>query len=65
LLDRGGRLGPNPERETKPVEAVLASSDERTGRRAERHEVVETTRRLRRTDVAATPDGALREAGQP
>jgi hypothetical protein len=65
LLDRGGRLGPNPERETKPVEAAGRSSDRSAGRTAESLEVVKTTRRLRRTDVAAMPDGALREASQP
>jgi hypothetical protein len=40
LLDRGGRLGPNPERETKPVEAVGRSSDRSAGRAKERLEVV-------------------------
>jgi hypothetical protein len=65
LLDRGGRLSPSLERETKPVEAAGRSSDRSAGRTAESLVVVETARRLRRTDVAATPVGALREAGQP
>jgi hypothetical protein len=63
--DRGGRFGPNPERETKPVGAAGRSSDRTDGRTAEHLVVVQTTRRMRRTNVAATPDGALREAGQP
>jgi len=63
--DRGGRSGPNPERETKPAEAAGRSSDRTDGRTAEGLAVVNTTRRMRRTHVAATPDGALREAGQP
>jgi len=63
--DRGGHLSPNPERAAKPVGAAGRSSDRAAGRTAEHLVVVETTRRLRRTNVAATPGGALREAAQP
>jgi hypothetical protein len=63
--DRGGRLGPNPERATKPAGAAGRSQDRTDGRTAEFLVVVQTTRRRRRTNRAATPDGALREAGQP
>jgi hypothetical protein len=45
--DRGGHTGPNPERETKPVEAAARSSDPADGRTAEHLEVVKTTRRRR------------------
>jgi len=65
MQDRGGHRGPNPERETKPVGAAGRSSDRTDGRTAEFLVVVETTWRRRRTNDAATPDGALREAGQP
>jgi hypothetical protein len=63
--DRGGHSSPNPEREMKLAGAAGRSSDRKAGRSAEYLVVVETTRRLRRTNVAATPDGALREAAQP
>jgi len=65
VLDRGGCLGLNPERETKPAGAAGRSSDRTDGRTAEDLAVVKTTRRRRRTNVASTPNGALREAGQP
>jgi len=65
LLDRRRRLSPNPERETKPAEAAGRSHDRAAGRATEHLAVVKTTRRSRRTDVAATSCGALREAGQP
>jgi alkanesulfonate monooxygenase SsuD/methylene tetrahydromethanopterin reductase-like flavin-dependent oxidoreductase (luciferase family) len=64
-MDRGGRVGLNPERETKPVEVAGRSQDRTDGRTAEYLVVVETTWRSRRTNVAAKPNGALREAGQP
>jgi hypothetical protein len=65
VLDRGGHFGLNPVRATKPVGAAGRSSDRTDGRTAEILVVVQTTRRRRRTNRAATPDGALREAGQP
>jgi len=65
VKDRGGHFGPNPERETKPAGAVGWSSDHANGRTVKVLEVVKTTRRRRRTNRAATPYGALREAGQP
>jgi len=65
LPDRRGQLGLNPERATKPAGAAGRSSDRSDGRMAEFLVVVETTRRRRRTNRAATPFGALREAGQP
>ncbi len=45
--DRGGRIGPHPERETKSVGAAGRSSDRTDGRSAEVLVVVETTRRRR------------------
>jgi len=63
--DRGGRFGPNPERETKSAGAAGRSCDRTDGRTAEHLVVVQTTRRRRRTSVAATPGGALRETSQP
>jgi hypothetical protein len=65
VLDRRGHRGPNPERETKPAGVAVRSHDRADGRMAEHLVVVETTRRRRRTNDAATPCGALREAGQP
>jgi hypothetical protein len=65
MQDRGGHCGPNPERATKPVGAAGRSSDRSDGRTAEYLVVVQTTWRTRRTNDAATLDGALREAGQP
>jgi len=65
VLDRRGRLGPNPERETKPAGAAGRSSDRTDGRTAKHLVVVQTTWRRRRTNRAATPSEALREAGQP
>jgi hypothetical protein len=65
VLDRGGRSGPHPERETKPEGAAVRSKVRRAGRTTEGLAVVKTTRRRRRTDSAATSDGALREARQP
>jgi hypothetical protein len=62
---QGGHLSPNPERATKPAGAAGRSSDRTDGRTAEFLVVVQTTRRRRRTNRAATPSGALREAGQP
>jgi hypothetical protein len=62
VLGRRGHLGPNPERAAKPVEAAGRSSDRTDGRTAESLVVVETTWRKRRTNVAATLVGALREA---
>jgi len=63
--DRGGHSSPNPERAAKPAGAAKRSSDRAAGRTAEHLVVVETTWRVRRTNVAATPDGTLREAAQP
>jgi len=63
--DRGGQRNPNPERATKSVGVAGRSSDRTAGRSAECLVVVDTTWRLRRTNVAATPVGALREASQP
>jgi hypothetical protein len=60
-----GHFGLNPERETKPAGAAGRSSDRSDGRTVEYLVVVQTTRRRWRTNVAATPYGALREAGQP
>jgi hypothetical protein len=63
--DRGGQRSPNPERAAKPVGAAGRSSDRTADQTAEHLAVVETTWREWRTNVAATPDGALREAAQP
>jgi hypothetical protein len=49
----------------KPKGVAGRSSDRTAGRTAEYLAVVKTTRRERRTDVAATPDGTLREAVEP
>jgi hypothetical protein len=59
---RGRLLGLHPEGAAKPVEAAGRSSDRTDGWTAEHLVVVETTRRERRTNVAATTSGELREA---
>lgn len=65
LLGRRRHPGPNPVRAAKPAGAAVRSSDRVDGRMSEHLVVVETTRRGRRTNDAATTSGALREAGQP
>jgi hypothetical protein len=65
LRDRGGHSSQNPERVAKPVGAAGWSSDHAAGRSAEYLVAVKTARRGRRTNVAATSDGALREAAEP
>jgi hypothetical protein len=63
--DRGGHFGPNPERATKPRELPGGLRTDWWCRATECLVVVETTRRLGRTNVVPTTRGGLREASQP